>query len=80
MGVFIDAGQLADALTDRVQELVFNAYPRPSTPAYLPDAIVENGNRLAAADGELPFAVVRAPRRATRGAPLRAESASIEDS
>ena len=32
-GIFIDAGQLADALSDRVQELVFNAYPRPSTPA-----------------------------------------------
>ena len=44
-GIFIDAGQLADALSDRVQELVFNAYPRPSTPAYLRDAIVEHGNR-----------------------------------
>jgi hypothetical protein len=48
-GVFIDAGQLADALSDRVQELVFNAFPRPSTPAYLRDVIVEHGNRSPAA-------------------------------
>jgi hypothetical protein len=48
-GIFIDAGQLADALSDRVQELVFNAYPRPSTPAYLRDAILKHGNRSAAA-------------------------------
>ena len=48
-GVFIDAGQLADAVADRLRDEVLGAYPKPPEVRYLPDAIIEHGKRSEAA-------------------------------
>src|SRR5947208_5219243 len=48
-GVFIDAGQLADALADGLRKEVLNAYPRPTARRYLAEAIIEHANRSPAA-------------------------------
>src|SRR6266550_6685310 len=37
-GVFIDAGQLADAVADRLRKEVLGAYPKPTEHSYLADA------------------------------------------
>jgi HD domain len=48
-GVFIDVGQLADAVADRLRDEVLGAYPKPSEARYLADAIIEHGKRSEAA-------------------------------
>jgi HD domain len=48
-GVFIDAGQLADAVADRLRDAVLGAYPKPPEARYLAHAIMEHGKRSEAA-------------------------------
>src|SRR5258705_1858846 len=48
-GVFIDAGQLADAVADELRKEVLHAYPKPTERSYLADAIIEHANRSPAA-------------------------------
>jgi hypothetical protein len=48
-GVFIDAGQLADAVADRLHNEVLGAYPKPPESRYLAHAIIEHGKRSEAA-------------------------------
>jgi hypothetical protein len=47
-GVFVDAGQLADAVADRLRTEVLSAYPKPTGP-YLVDAIIEHARRSPSA-------------------------------
>jgi hypothetical protein len=48
-GVFIDAGQLADAVANELRKEVLHAYPKPTEHSYLADAIIEHANRSPAA-------------------------------
>ena len=48
-GVFIDAGQLTGVVADGLRTEVLDAYPKPAARRYLADAIIEHGNRSAAA-------------------------------
>src|SRR4051794_33384473 len=48
-GVFIDAGQLADAVADRLRDEVLGAYPKPPEARYLAHAIIDHGRRSEAA-------------------------------
>jgi hypothetical protein len=48
-GVFIDVGELADAVADRLRNEVLGAYPKPPEPRYLAHAIIEHGKRSEAA-------------------------------
>jgi HD domain len=48
-GVFIDAGQITDALADKLRQQVLNAYPKPSHGPYLSDAIIAHGQRSPSA-------------------------------
>src|SRR5436190_5114284 len=49
IGVFIDAGPLADAVADGLRKEVLNAYPMPTARRYLAEAIIEHANRSPAA-------------------------------
>ena len=48
-GVFIDAGQLADAVAERLRDEVLGAYPKPPEHRYLAHAIIEHAKRSDAA-------------------------------
>jgi len=48
-GVFVDAGQLADAVADGLRKEVLHAYPKPAEGRYLADAIIEHANMSPAA-------------------------------
>src|SRR6478672_9171960 len=48
-GVFIDAGQITDALADEPRRQVLNAYPKPSDGPYIRDAIIAHGQRSPSA-------------------------------
>jgi HD domain-containing protein len=48
-GVFVDAGQLVDAVADELRREVLRAYPKPDQRSYLADAIIEHASRSPAA-------------------------------
>jgi hypothetical protein len=48
-GVFIDAGQITDALADELRQQVLCAYPKPSDGPYIRDAIIAHGQRSPSA-------------------------------
>jgi hypothetical protein len=68
MGVFIDVGQITDALTNRVRQEVFSAYPRAVGDRSIADAIVAHAIRseAAAPPGSLGFELLRQRREAER--------------
>jgi hypothetical protein len=48
-GVFIDAGQVRDAVAEGLRKEVLNAYPRPTQGRYLAEAIIQHAQRSPAA-------------------------------
>ena len=45
MGVFVDAGRLADAVAARLRHEVLTAYPKDANESYILEAILEHGSR-----------------------------------
>src|SRR5690348_12558927 len=68
-GIFIDAGQLADAVAEGLRKEVFHAYPKPTHAGYLADAIVEHANLspAAAPPGSLGAYLLLRRREGSRG-------------
>ena len=74
--VFIDAGRITDAVSDRLRQEVLNAYPRPAGDRSIADAIVAHATRseAAAPPGSLAFELLRQHREAERARVRRQES------
>jgi HD domain len=69
-GVFIEAGAITDAVTDRLRQEVLKAYPRPAGDRSVADAIIAHATRsdAAAPRGSLAFELLRQQReRLQRG-------------